>query len=221
MTDNLIIQKAAEEIEAKTFAVTEQFLEIHKLVYENDMPKVARIDTEKEDGTAIVYYPVKGEKFYLAVYLDTIPEVTVRHVYTESYNSVYFSAVSDSLNFEQLSQITKLKATKGWNKGDKRNSGYWSFSKFIFEPNPEPDEFEDKLKKLLDILESDKEGITQLAEKSDVCIQVAQEFHNGNTMLGGSYINKESIKRIANLNLPIAFVGNSSLLVFVEISANR
>ena len=205
MTDILIIEKATEEIEAKTFGVTGQFLKIHEVVYENDKPKVARVDTEKEDGTAIVYFPVKNEKFYLAVYVDTKPEIAVRHVGTESYNSVCFSAVSESLNFEELSQMTKLKPTRGWSKGDKRGGTHWRFSKFIFEPNCEPDEFEDKLKKLLDILESDKEGIAQLAEKSDVCIQVAQEFHNGNTMLGGSYLDKESVKRIADLNLPIDF----------------
>lgn len=205
MTDTLIIQKATEELSTKTFGVTEQFLNIHEVVYENDKPKVARVDTEKEDGTAIVYFLVKDEKFYLAVYVDTIPEILVRHVNIESYNSVYFSAVSESLNLEQLSQMTTLKATKGWSKGDKRGGAHWRFSKFIFEPNLEPDEFEDKLKKLLDILESDKEGIERLARSSNVCIQIAQEFHNGNTMLGGSHIDKESIKRIADLDLPIDF----------------
>ena len=205
MTDTSIIEKAIKEIESKQFGVTEQFLKIHDIVYEGDKPKVVRVDMEKGDGTAIVYFPVKDEKFHLAVYIDTIPEVSVRHVSTESYNSVCFSAVSETESFEQLSQLTKLKPTKGWSKGDKRGATTSRFSKFIFEPNPEPDEFEDKLKKLLNNLERDKEGIAKLAEKSEVCIQVAQEFHNGNTMLGGSHIDKESIKRIANLNLPIDF----------------
>jgi len=174
MTDTLIIQKATEELSAKACGVTGQFLKIHDVVYENDKLKVARVDTEKEDGTAIVYFPVKDEKFYLAVYVDTIPEVSVRHVNTESYNSVSFTAVSETLNLEQLSQMTKLKATKGWSKGDKRGSTSWRFSKFIFEPNLEPDEFEDKLKKLLDRLETDKEGIAKLAENSEVCIHTSR-----------------------------------------------
>ncbi len=205
MTDTLIIQKATEEIEAKTFGVTEQFLEIHEVVYENDKPKVARVDTEKEDGTAIVYFPVKDEKFYLAVYLDTLPQVSVRHLGTEYYNSVYLGVSSKILSLQELSGMTKLKVTKGHSKGDKRGGGYWKYSKVCFEPNPEPDEFEDKLKKLLDVLETDKEGVQQLADKADAWIQVAQEFHIGNTMLGGSFIDKESVKRIANLNLSIDF----------------
>jgi Domain of unknown function (DUF4279) len=205
MTDTLIIQKATEEIEAKAFGVTKQFLEIHEIVCDDSKPKVARVDIEKEDGTAIVYFPVKDEKFYLAVYHDTIPQVSVRHVGTVYYNSVYLGVSSKMFSFKELSEMTKLQAARGHSKGDKRGGTYWKYSKVCFEPNPEPDEFEDKLKKLLDVLENDNEGIKQLADKADAWIQVAQEFHIGNNMLGGSFIDKESIKRIANLNLSIDF----------------
>lgn len=205
MADTLIIQKAIEEITAKTFGVTEQFLNIHEVVYEHDKPKVARVDTEKEDGTAIVYFPIKDENFYLAVYLDTIPQISVRHVGTEHGNSVYLGVSSKIFSMQELSEMTKLKVTKGHSKGDKRGSTYWKFSKVCFEPNPEPDEFEDKLKKLLDILESDHEGVKQLADKAAAWIQVTQEFHIGNTMVGGSFIDRENIKRIANLNLSVDF----------------
>jgi hypothetical protein len=205
MPDTLIIQKAIEEIEAKSFGITKQFLKIHQVVYEHNKPKVARVDTEKENGIAIVYFPVKDEKFYLAVYLDTVPQVSVRHTGTEYYNSVYLGVSSEIFSLQQLCDMTKLKATKGHSKGDKRGGTYWKYSKVCFEQNPEPDEFEDKLKKLLDILETDKEGVQQLAYKADAWIQVSQEFHIGNTMLGGSFIDKESIKRIANLNLSIDF----------------
>jgi len=36
MIDSLIIEKAIEEVEVKTLGVTEQFLEIHKIVYTDD-----------------------------------------------------------------------------------------------------------------------------------------------------------------------------------------
>ena len=205
MEDNLIIQKATEEIEVKTLGETEQFLKIHEVVYDNNKPKVAMVDTEKGDGTAIVYFPVKDEKFYLAIYLDIVPQISVRHVGTEYYNSVYLGVSSTILSLQDLCEMTKLKATKGHSKGDKRGGTYWKFSKVCFEPNPEPDEFEDKLRKLLDILQTDKEGVQELADKADAWIQVAQEFHIANTMIGGSLIDKESIKRIANLNLSIDF----------------
>jgi hypothetical protein len=206
MTDIQIIQKATEELSAKAFGVTEQFLKIHDVVYENDKPLIARVDTEKEDGTAIVYFPVKDENFYLAIYLDTMPKVSVRHVNTESHNSVYFKAVSEVYNFNELSKMTELKSTNGRNKGDKRGgNAIWKRSSIFFEPNPEVDEFEDKLRKLLDFLEQDKIGIAALIDKANGLIEVVSHFHNGNTMLGGHYLDKKIINRISNLNLSIEF----------------
>jgi len=205
MTDEPIIEKAINEIAEKEFGITKQLLEIHEVIYENDKPKVLRVDRESNDGVSIVYFPIKNEKFYLAIYVDTLPDLLVRQVATESYNALYFSAVSDSLTYEQLAQMTHLKATKGWSKGDKKEDTLWPFSKLVLELNDEPDEFIDKLRKLLDYLESDKEGIIKLTENTNACIQVVQEFHNSNTMLGGSFIDKNSIQRIANLNLQIDF----------------
>jgi hypothetical protein len=207
MADSLIIQKAIDEVELKHFGSTEQLLEIHEVVYEENQPKVLRVDTDGPDGSAIVYFPIKNEKFYLAVYLDTEPNISVRGVGTEAYHSVHFSATSETLDFEQLSSLTKLKPTSGWSKGDVRKSrkSFHKFSVFNFEPNPEPDEFEDKLKKLVDALEQDKEGVLALVSQADVFIQVASIFHNGNTMLGGHHISKESVKRMAALELTIDF----------------
>ncbi len=210
MEDNLIIQKAIEEIETKSLAVTEQFLEIHEVVYDNGKPKIARIDKDKRDGIFVVYFPVKNEKFYFAVYVDTSPEISIRWTGTEPYNSVYFRAFSDTLSFGELSQLTTLKHTGGRSKGDpKRPIGgtgiLWKESTIFYEPDSEPDEFEDKLRKLLDFLEQDREGIAKLVDQANGYIQVAIEFHNGNTMLGGPNIDKGSLKRIANLNLEIDF----------------
>lgn len=210
MTDSQIIEKAIAEVEDKTLGVTEQFLEIHQLIYENGKPKIARIDRENVEGIAVVYFPVKDQKFFLAVYLDTIPEVKIRWVHTENYNCVYFRAYSDRFSLEQLSQMTVLKPTKGRTKGDlKRPVGgtglRWKDSTIFFEPNPEPDKFEDKLKKLLDYLDQDKAGVTRLINEASGYIQVAIEFHNGNSMLGGPHIDLALIKRMADLNLEIDF----------------
>ena len=73
MSDDKIIQKAIEEIESKTWGVTQQFLDIHQVVYLGTKPKVERVDLDKGDGTAIVYFPVKEERFYLAIHIETRP----------------------------------------------------------------------------------------------------------------------------------------------------
>lgn len=207
MADNLIIEKAIDEIQSKRFGTTEQLLEVHEVVYVDDKPQVLRVDTEDDDGTAVVYFPIKDEKFYLAVWLDTEPEIAVRAVGTEYYNAVYLKVISDNLSFQELSLLTNLKPTGGWSKGDARKSGksFYNFSAFHFEPNPEPDEFEHKLRKLLDFLETDKDGIATLVDKASVQVQVATIFHNGNTMLGGHHLDKDTLKRLAALNLEVDF----------------
>jgi hypothetical protein len=207
MTDTLIIEKAIDEVQNKSFATTEQILNVHEVVYVDNKPKVLRVDTEKDNGIAIVYFPIKDEKFYLAVYLDTTSEISVEGVTTENYNSVYFRSTTKEMSFEQLSGLTKLTATSGWSKGDLRQAGksFNNFSSLHFEPNPEPDDFEDKLRKLLDFLEQDREGVSQLVEQANGYVQVVTVFHNSNTMLGGHHIDKDAIKRLSSLNLEVDF----------------
>lgn len=207
MTDNPYIQKAIEELETQSFGVTEQFLKIHEVEYEEGLPKVLRVDQERGDGTVIVYFAVKGERFYLAVYLDTQPHIVVKWVETESYYSVYCRATSETLSYEQLAALTTLKPTSGWNKGDLKKHGRsaYNFSAIHFELDPEPDEWEDKLKKLLGILEQDEDGVRVLADKASGYIQVQVTYHNGNGLIGGPHISREAFKRMAALNLSIDF----------------
>lgn len=210
MTNPIIIEKAIEEIETKTFGVTEQFLAIHKLVYIDNKPKIARIDTDKKDE-AIVYFNVEDEEFYFLIYIDTKPNIKVRWTNTAPYHSVYLRASSETLSLNKLAELTNLSFTRGRNKGDKKRPDtaseiVWKRSTIDFEPNPEADEFEDKLTKLLNYLEQDKDGVEKLISKADYCcINVYSSFHNGNTMIGGHHLEKEHIKRLYKLNLEIDF----------------
>lgn len=103
--------------------------------------------------------------------------------------------------------MTNLIPTKFWSKGDLRKNGksYCTFSNFEILPNPEPDEFETKLKKLFDILEQDKEGIKWLVEHANGYIQVAMDIHNANGMIGGPNIDADDIRRMNELNLSVNF----------------
>ncbi|RZJ98801.1 MAG: DUF4279 domain-containing protein, partial [Flavobacterium sp.] len=118
-----------------------------------------------------------------------------------------FMATSEILSADNLKAMTHLTPTEFWNKGDLRKSGKsnYTFSNLTFLPNPEPDEFEDKLKKLLDFLEQDNNGIRQLSEKVDGYIQVAMDIHNGNGMIGGHNIDTDDTRRMNELGLSINF----------------
>ncbi len=214
MTDQQAIELIEKEFKGKTLGVTEQYLEIHSPIYADNKLKVDRIDRDRKDELIIAYLPVLDEKFYFAVYIDTkTNEVT--GVGTEAYHRVYFRATSETLSADELKAMTRLTPTEFWNKGDLRKTGKSShiFSNFQILPNPEPDEFEDKLKKLLDFLEQDKYGIKQLVDNANGYIQVAMDIHNANGMIGGPNIDTDDIRRMNDLGLSINFdlyVGGNS-----------
>lgn len=193
---------------SKNFGVTEQYLEAHELIYEDDQPMIAHISRNDEKGTASVYFPVKGEKFFFVVYLQTSPTAKVISVNDQSHHRVYFTANSEVLDFEGLSALTTLTPTGGWNKGDPRKFGKnrpRTFSRIDFMPSPEPGDFDTKLDKLLDFLEQDVEGVKRLVKEAYGHINVATIFYNKNTMLGGFRLTSQTIARLHALNLTIDF----------------
>jgi len=175
MQNNAIAQKAIDEVVHPNFAATAQFLAVHDLAYKGGQPEIVMIDDKKEDSSAKVYFAVKGEDFYWVVLVETKPEVAVAWVYTEDHCSIYLAAFSTTMNLEELSALTILKPLRSWNKGDVRKpyQAPRKNSAIFIEPNPGPGLFEDKLDKLLDLLEQDKQGVAKLEENGDTRINVA------------------------------------------------
>jgi hypothetical protein len=44
MIEGLVLEKVRQEIEKKTWGVTEQFLDVHQIEYVNGQPQINRID---------------------------------------------------------------------------------------------------------------------------------------------------------------------------------
>lgn len=206
MTDQQIIDLIEKEFKEKTLGITEQYLLIHSPIYIDNKLKVDRIDRDTRDGYSIVYLPVHDEHFYFVVYINTKTKEVI-NVGTEAYHRVYFRATSEKLSADDLKAMTYLTPTEFWNKGDHRKNrkSNHTFSSFVILPNPEPDEFEHKLKKLLDFLEQDKAGIRSLVENAYGYIQVAMNIHNANGMIGGPSIDIDDIRRMSDLKLSISF----------------
>lgn len=204
MNDKKIRQIIEDELSEKRWALTEQYLDCHNVVYNNGTVVIDRVDRETNDGTIIAYLPVENENFHFAIFIDSETQ-SFAGIDTESWNRIYFRATSETLSLEEISAFTKLSPTRSWNIGDLRKDGKtkYNFTSFEIQPNPEPDEFEDKLIKLLDFLHEDKDGVKTLVEKANGFIQAAIEFHDGNSMLGGLHLDSEIIHRMSNLNLKI------------------
>lgn len=206
MANSIIINHAIAEVKAKSWGVTEQFLDIHSLIYEGEEPMIAHIDRDSEADRAIVYFAVKDEEFFLAVHVQINPGPEVVWVGTEPCHVICFRASSKNLSVAELLKATTLKPTNTYNKGDRRdNRTTHLFSYIEFLPNPEPGNLEDKLRKLLDFLEKDAAGIKKLVELTGSTIQVTSIFHNGNTMLGGLHLNSVLLSRMSALGLTIDF----------------
>lgn len=214
MTDDQVIELIEKEFKEKILGVTEQYLEIHSPIYTGNKLKIERIDRDPKDNYVIAYLPVLDERFYFAVYINTLTN-EITGIGTEAFHRVYFRATSETLSADQLKEMIKLTVTDFGNKGDLRKNGKANhkFSKIEILPNPEPDEFEDKLKKLLSYLEQDRDGIKRLVDNANGYIQVAMDIHNGNGMIGGPTIDTDDIKRMNDLGLSINFdlyVGGNS-----------
>jgi hypothetical protein len=150
--------------------------------------------------------PVKNEYFFFAVYLNK-KTGEIFNIGTESRNIVSVIFASENMTCDELKSLTKLNCQEFWNKGDKKphRKATYKFSGIEFYPNPEPDQFEDKLDKLLIFIDDDREGILSLSAKSEGYIKVLMDFHRGNQLLGGMNIESETLKRISALNLSIDF----------------
>jgi hypothetical protein len=73
MTESEIIECATKEVEEKTWGITQQFLAVHELVYEDNKPKIVHVDKDDPDGTVQVYFQVKEEKFYFVICIKGQP----------------------------------------------------------------------------------------------------------------------------------------------------
>ncbi|QIL38882.1 DUF4279 domain-containing protein [Pedobacter sp. HDW13] len=206
MTDEQVTILIEEEFKEKTFAVTEQYLEIHQPIYLDNKLKIERIDRDRSDNIIVAYLPILNERFYFAVYLNG-KSGEIINIETEPYHCVYFFVTSEKLTAAELKSMTTLAISTSWNKGDLKPNGRSTYqvSALKIMPNTEPDEFEDKLDNLLTCLEKDKAGITELVSKAKGYIQVAMDIHNGNGLIGGPHLDKKSIARMSDLGLSIDF----------------
>lgn len=202
MIDEKIINIEIEEILNPTFAFTKQLLEVNKIVFHEGCPLIARLDRDDEDdGTIIAYFKVENEDYFFAVYLDTVPEVKVRWVGMEAGNSVYIIVRSEVMTSEELIAIAGVTPNKKWNKGDFINK-YRTHddSGFIFEPNPEKaDELENKIAKILKLIEPQKNNFINLAQVANVGLQLSYYGYQG--QMWGWNITPDVLKKLAELNI--------------------
>ena len=192
-------EKAIEEILNPKFTVTKQNLAINKIEFINGVPKIERIDLNYADNLVAVYFPFKGERYFLRININKSPHIEVDFVNTESGNNTYLTATSYDLTFQELAEDLTLKPLTGWSKGDKPQ---YIFSRILYEPFvSEAYELESQIDLLLAELEKDADKIRRLTIIANTYISVCR--HQYINASAGINFSKETIKRLSNLNLSI------------------
>lgn len=193
---------AIKEILHPTFAVTEQYLEVHKITRKNAEIVVARIDMD-EPNQVVVYLPLENQKYYLAIYLSKEKKPSIQAVTIQAGSYVYICATSNETSLEEMMNIAKVTPISTGRKGDvirkdikhkvnriKLGIGY-----------DDPDEIDHKVKKLLDYLEPYQDDIRKLTEKATVELIIA--YFGYSSQMWGIALDETIVQRLAKMNLSV------------------
>jgi Domain of unknown function (DUF4279) len=199
-----IIEAVEKEITQKTLSATANHLALHKPIYKKDKLQVSRVDNENDGNIQVVYLPVEAQEFFFAVSVDTDKSKIISFD-TEANHKLFFRATSIFSTAKNLMELTNIVPTNFWSKGEKNpNANFdYFYSAITVEGSDVPDELEDKLQKLLDILEQDKAGIKKLASSSNAYLQVISQYYISNGQLNSISLSKEILNRISDLELEL------------------
>lgn len=189
-----------------TFEMTRQFLNILQVEYEDNKPKIAKIDIHETRAKA--YVEVKNESFYLEFTFDTTENIELTSIDTLPYVGISFMPTSEDLTTEEMLNITTVKPSRIIRKGDTSSNGKfkYNYNGLEFESFSGPGRIDLKLKYLLDLLETDLEGIKQLSQKTstkDLFVTIV--YHIGNENFTGLFLESDIINSLSKLGLELTF----------------
>ncbi|HUU96761.1 MAG TPA: DUF4279 domain-containing protein [Phycisphaerae bacterium] len=199
-----IIEIARREIRLQNLGITQQVLEVHRIVEAEAGPKVAGVLEGKDPAWAHVYFAIEDELYFFKIDVQTSPVPRVLSADVEARANVYFSAPSQVLDPDEISELIGLEPTRSWRKGTPLyNSGRLRpISVWIYEPqHAMPGRVERKLPFLLDRLEPRHDGIVAAARECTCSICIA--YHGHSAAMGGWELDSATIRRLVRLDLPL------------------
>jgi hypothetical protein len=205
---NEIKRKISDELLNPTFEMTRQYLKILQVQYEENSPNIEGIEIDETANSAKAFVEIKNESFYLEFGFSTSDGIEISYVDTIPFINVSFTPTSEELTLEQLLILTTLKPNKTVLKGDSFSSGTFenNYNGLEFNSFTEPGRLEKKLESLLDILETDKDGVKELIRQTnckDVFITIV--YHIGNGNFTGLYLDSLIIDRLSKMGLQLTF----------------
>ena len=199
----IYIENAVKEIDSPEFAHTKQILEVNEVETENGKYKIEKI--MEYENQVHIFFKIKDEKYFLCISLDK-QSGKVIFPSIQNSNYCYLYATSETKSLEELASYTKIKYTKGYSKGDiikhANTQKIEKISSIYFELlETECYETEEAIKRLLDKLSEDKQGIKELIKHSNAVIEICKnQYVSANA---GMAFSKELLQRLSEFEIGI------------------
>lgn len=201
MDERVIRHTAQQEILHPTLKATQQLLAVNQVVTQDDIPYIEDIILDTQENLARVYFPVKGEEYFLVVSVPLEPQTSVSMVAMSPGSRVYFAIKSEESSLEDLLALTSIKPTKTWRKGERRGNSP-QHSGFEVRPyEKETGEVEEKLDGLLAVLLPFQSELPTLSLKASIGIYIA--YYGYQEQMWGLHLNEEAIRKLAALHVSV------------------
>ncbi len=172
------------------------------------IPRIKDIIISEDKSTAEVYFPIIDEEYYFVIYIDLVPEISLKFMGMSAGNKVELFVSSDAEDLDKMIELLHVTPQRSWLKGEKRihyNGINFSVNKnsgFIYTPiEKTTGDVEDKLDYLLDKLIQVKDKIVELHKVAEVEIQLT--YYGYKDQMWGINLKPQTIQRLSELGIPL------------------
>jgi hypothetical protein len=204
---DVALSVAISEVLNPTLGVTEQVLAVHKLLVRDGNPLVLLVDKDTELEACYIYFDIEDEPYYFVVVIrEEHKKLIASAAYIEAAVRVYLTIRSTTLHPDTITDKVKVNPTRTHLLGEARSprTPHIRFKEncWYFEPQKSvPGSLENKLKFLLDRLESNRFMIAVLQDECEICICICYKGYRG--WMSGWHIDKATLRRIIALGAEV------------------
>lgn len=208
---DIALQLALNEIKTQEQGMTRQFLSVHKLKMQGQIPQLDQVEiTQDKSVTSYLFnFPMEGERYFFVIpVFKGEAGFSLGLCHAEAASSASLRFTSESITPEMITEQIGLEPTKSWRMGESRRhgNGTYSFHSWEFRATQYlSGDFDRKFSQLLDALEPFSEKIANLLAESGEsiggCINVFYEGYA--TQMWGLHITKPDLLRLSRLGVDV------------------
>jgi hypothetical protein len=106
-----------------TFELTKQFLSINNVEMDGGIPRIKDIIISEDKSAAEVYFPIIDEEYHFVMYVDLMPEISLKFMGMSAGSKVELFVCSDTKDLDKMLELLQVTPQRSWSKGEKRIHG--------------------------------------------------------------------------------------------------